>query len=197
MERLVVMGTSLGGLTALETILAGLPAAFPAAIAMVQHRSTESGRGLLTVLQRHSALTIKEPQDKEEIVPGRIYLAPADYHLLIEDGHFSLSTGAPVSYARPSVDVLFESAADAYGRNTIAVVLTGANHDGAYGARMVKEAGGDLIVQDPETAESPVMPRATIAAVKPDEVLPLGRIASALVSRLMPNTGAAPIGGPT
>ena len=174
--KIVVVGTSLGGLRALEVLLAGLAADFSLPMAVVQHRSVESGEVLQTVLQRHTHLRVREPQDKEPVVPGRVYLAPPDYHLLVEDGAFSLSTEGRVSYARPSVDVLFESAADSYGGEVIAVALTGANHDGARGAAVIKRRGGLVLVQAPDDAESPQMPRAVIAATPVDRILALSEI---------------------
>jgi two-component system chemotaxis response regulator CheB len=137
--QLVVVGASLGGLQALEVLLAGLPRNFPVPVAIVQHRHKSSDDKLRMMLQQYTPLVVIEPQDKEEIVPGCIYLAPADYHLMIEAGSdsvpypcFSLSTDAPVTYARPSIDVLFETAADTYAEKLIGVLLTGANHDGSW-----------------------------------------------------------------
>lgn len=178
---IVVVGTSLGGLVALETLLEGLPADFPAPIAVVQHRGTQSGSGLQRILQRHAALRVREAQDKDPVRPGRVYLAPPDYHLLIEREEFALSTEGVVCHARPSIDVLFESAADAYGRGVIGVIMTGANHDGARGALRVRQRGGVLIVQDPATAECALMPQAALTAGAADYVLPLPDIAPCLV----------------
>src|SRR5579871_4147383 len=121
--EIVVVGTSLGGLAALETLLAGLPGDFPLPLAIVQHRGTDAHSVLANLLRRHCVLPVKEPHDKEEIAAGRVYLAPADYHLLVEEGVFALSTEGPVQFARPSVDVLFISAADSYARGVIGVVL--------------------------------------------------------------------------
>ncbi len=128
---LVVVGTSLGGLRALEIFLAGFPKSFSVPVAIVQHRHKDSDDSLSQFLQRHCALVVVEPEDKETIVPGRVYLAPADYHLLVEANRLTLSTEAPVSYARPAIDVLFESAADAYAHRVIGVVLNVSSHDGA------------------------------------------------------------------
>ena len=170
--EIVVVGTSLGGLKALQTLLAGLPKDFPLPVAIVQHRGKASGDGLAAFLQTASALQVREAEDKEPIVPGMVYLAPADYHLLVESGAFMLSTEAPVAFSRPSVDVLFESAADAYGAGVIGVVLTGANIDGARGAVAIKRRGGLVVVQDPATAEAVAMPEAARAAGC-DHILPL------------------------
>ncbi len=178
--HLIVVGTSLGGLAALQVLLRSLQQEFPIPIAIVQHRHKNSQGSMAAFLQRHTALKIREVEDKDEIMAGVAYLAPADYHLLVEQGYFTLSTDEPVCFARPSIDVLFESAAAAYGAQTAAVVLTGANQDGAVGATAVKAHGGIVIVQEPTTAESPVMPAATIARTQVDAVLPLAKIAARL-----------------
>jgi two-component system, chemotaxis family, protein-glutamate methylesterase/glutaminase len=179
---LVAVGTSLGGLRALQILLRGLPVGFPPAVIIVQHRGRDADDVLVKLLQRSSALPISEPEDKEGIVPGRVYLAPSDYHILVERDRISLSTEELVHYARPSIDVLFESAAGAYGAELCCVVLTGANQDGARGAGRVKAQGGIVIAQDPDSAESRAMPQAAIAATKVDAVLPLEGIAPYLVA---------------
>jgi len=180
--ELVVVGTSLGGLSALEIVLGSLPQNFPLAIAVVQHRGLDPNDVLSLVLQLRCALPVAEPDDKDPIEPGRIYLAPADYHLLVDRGSFALSTEPRVSHARPSIDVLFESAANAYADALVGIILTGANSDGAVGLSRVKERGGITVVQSPATAESAVMPEAAIAASKVDRVLPLPEIASFLIA---------------
>jgi two-component system chemotaxis response regulator CheB len=123
-------------------------------------------------LQQYCALPVSEAEDKEAIVPGRVYLAPPDYHLLLEGGHLALSTEAPVCHARPSIDVLFESAADAYAHRAIGVILTGASHDGSQGLLSLQSQGGLAIVQEPTTAQSPTMPKAAIAALQQQQRLP-------------------------
>ena len=178
--RLVVVGTSLGGMRALEVILRGLTADFPLPIAVVQHRGTEwdgQQSHLTRLLQLHSRLGIVEASDKEPLVGGRVYLAPPDYHLLVDDGCLALSVDARVYHARPSVDVLFESAAEAYRDGVLGVLLTGASADGTAGAQRIKQRGGTVIAQDPHTAESPIMPGAAISAGAVDCVLPLAEIA--------------------
>jgi len=175
-----VVGTSLGGLHAVGALLSGLPEEFPLPVVVVQHRQAGSEDRLSALLQEHSALPVAEANDKEAIVPGRVYLGPADYHLLIETGSFCLSTEAPVQHARPSIDVLFESAADAYRERTIGVILTGVGQDGARGLARIKERGGLAVVQDPATAEASGMPEAAIAATEVDHILPLAEIASFL-----------------
>jgi two-component system, chemotaxis family, protein-glutamate methylesterase/glutaminase len=184
--KIVVIGTSLGGLSALKIILGNLPADFSVPIAIVQHRHKESDDILNKLLQKHTLLAIREVEDKDEILSRHVYLAPVDYHLLIEPGHFALSTDEPVSYARPSIDVLFESAADIYAQQVIGVILTGANQDGVQGLKKVKARGGLTIVQEPGTAESCVMPKAAISAVAVDWILSLSDIASQLVKLCHP-----------
>jgi two-component system chemotaxis response regulator CheB len=180
--RLVTIGASWGGLHALETILSGLAPAFRTPIVIAQHRSVDSGSGALgRMLSVRSGLDVCEAGDKDPIEPGRVYIAPSDYHLLVEPGSFALSTDDLVQYSRPSIDVLFDSAADAYSGELAAVVLTGANADGAYGLQRVKRRGGVTIVQDPATAEKREMPDAAIATGAADHVLPLDRIASTLM----------------
>ncbi len=170
----------MGGLHAVETLLGGLPADFPP-VAIVQHREAGSDDRLSELLQGHTALPVAEVEDKEAIAPGRVYLAPADYHLLVENGHFALSTDPPVWCSRPAIDVLFESAAEARGARVIGVILSGANQDGARGLAAVKRCGGIAVVQDPATAESSAMPNAAIAVTKTDQILPLEEIAPFLV----------------
>lgn len=178
---LIVVGTSLGGLRALETIVEGLPGDFDVPVAIVQHRGTGAGVLLRQILQRRTRLRVVEPDDKDEIQRGRVYLAPPDYHLLVERGSFSLSTEGRVNHARPSIDVLFETAADAYRRRLIGILLTGANEDGARGAAQIKKHGGLLLVQDPTDAECGVMPASALKLTQPDQVLALTDIAPALV----------------
>ena len=183
---LVVVGTSLGGLSALRIVLEGLPEHFPAAIAIAQHRDRASGDPLSRTLQQESRLPIVDVEDKEPICPGCVYLAPADYHLLVEPEQFSLSVDAPVGFARPSIDVLFESAAEVYQSEVIGIILTGANQDGARGLAQIKARGGYTIVQDPRTAECPSMPEAALSKSSVDRVLPLQQIPPLLVALCSP-----------
>ncbi|HEX6642138.1 MAG TPA: chemotaxis protein CheB, partial [Thermoanaerobaculia bacterium] len=164
-----------------QTIFGALPKDFPVPIAVVQHRYRTSNEGLPAFLRRHTKLHVVDTTDKEWIKPGTVYLAPADYHLLVERGELSLSVDEAVAYSRPSIDVLFESAATAYAGGVVGVVLTGANADGAHGAMRIKDRGGFVVVQDPATAESPAMPQAAIAATRVDRILPLDRIGPFLV----------------
>jgi two-component system chemotaxis response regulator CheB len=179
---LVAVGTSLGGLSALRSMLQGVPGYFAVPIAIVQHRDRGSTDMLSRILQQGSALTVLEVEDKEPIRPGFVYLAPPNYHLLAESEYFSLSVDPPVAFARPSIDVLFESAAKVYAQSVIGVILTGANQDGAAGLAQIKAQGGTTIVQDPRTAECPIMPEAAIARSSVDYVLPLNQIPSMLVT---------------
>ena len=173
---IVMVGTSWGGLAALRSLVAGLPEDLGMAITIVQHRHKDSDHLLRTLLQERSTLTVCEVEDKMPIEHGTVYVAPPDYHTLIEPGHFSLSTEAPVRYSRPSIDVAFSSAADSYRHRTVGIVLTGANADGAEGLRQISDGGGLALVQDPETAESPTMPRAAVEAVPRARVIPLDEI---------------------
>ncbi|MGA9382651.1 MAG: chemotaxis protein CheB [Phormidium sp.] len=175
--KIVVIGASLGGLNALEVILSQLPKNLPVAVAIAQHRHKSSDGELIACLQETSQLPVKEAEDKQPIIPGIVFLAPADYHLLVESGYFALSTDAPVTFARPSIDVLFESAADAYGEQVIGMILTGASSDGAKGLAKIQSHGGMAIVQKPATADCSVMPEAAIKAVKMPKILPLAEIA--------------------
>jgi two-component system, chemotaxis family, protein-glutamate methylesterase/glutaminase len=186
--QLIVVGTSLGGLQALQALLVGLPKSFPVPLAIVQHRHKTSDDKLRAILQQYSELVVMEPQDKQEIMPGYVYLAPADYHLMVEAKtdtvpytYFSLSTDAPVIYSRPSIDVLFETAADACAEKLIGILLTGANHDGTKGLAKIKARGGKTVVEEPSTAACPTMPQAAITAGVADKVLPLAGIAPFLV----------------
>jgi two-component system chemotaxis response regulator CheB len=180
--RLVAIGASWGGLEAVRKIVGSLPPGFPAPIVVAQHRAPVSHRTAFTdLIGAATRLRVCEPGDKDTLTPGTVYLAPPDYHLLVDGGELGLSLDSPVSYARPSIDVLLESAADAFRERCVGVVLTGANADGAHGLARVAQLGGTAIVQDPETAERDEMPRAALAAVPSAVVLPLAAIAPRLV----------------
>jgi two-component system, chemotaxis family, protein-glutamate methylesterase/glutaminase len=171
---LVVVGASWGGLRAVSELLASLPRELDVPLVLAQHRAAASERDALeSLLRRHTHLAVREASDKDRLERGTLYVAPPDYHLLLEEDGFALSTDERVQFARPSIDVLFESAADAHGERTIAIVLTGANEDGAAGLRAVKDVGGVTIVQDPETAEARVMPDAALRATAADAILPV------------------------
>ncbi len=178
---MIVIGASLGGLKALQTLLQGLPRDLSVPLALVLHRHKDDDDLLQPALQRHSALSVTEVVDKEPVQAGHVYVAPANYHLLAEPTHFSLSTDEPVQCARPSIDVLFESAADSFGARVVGVVLTGSSEDGARGAAQIVRRGGTVIVQDPATAESPMMPAAALAATQTSFVQPLIQIPATLI----------------
>jgi two-component system chemotaxis response regulator CheB len=173
----IVIGVSAGGMNALGTILSRLPVDFALPIIIVQHMDPESYDYLTELLDRKCNISVKQAEEKEKIAKGVAYIAPPNYHLLLEeDRTFSLSVDEWVNYSRPSIDVMFESAADVYGKGLVGVVLTGANADGSAGLKKIKRAGGLAIVQDPATAHADVMPKAAIAASKVDYVLPLEEI---------------------
>jgi two-component system, chemotaxis family, protein-glutamate methylesterase/glutaminase len=180
--QIVVIGTSSGGLSALQVLLPGLGEKFPCPLVIAQHRGRDGVGGLREYMQKSCPLPIEEPEDKAPIEPGRVYLAPHDYHLLVEKGHFALSIDAPVWHARPSINVLFESAADAYAELAVGVILSGVGGDGARGLAVIKERGGSALVEDPATAAYPAMPQAALAATSVDRVLPLSEIAPFLKS---------------
>ena len=179
---IIVVGTSWGGLAALRAIVGALPPEFDIPMVVVQHRHRDSDALLARFLQDHTRLRVCEIEDKQAVEPGRVFVAPANYHLLVEQGHFSLSTEAPVRYSRPSIDVAMISAAGAYGFHAVGVVLTGANEDGALGLRRIADGGGLAVIQAPESAEVNTMPRAALKAVPTARVFPLERIPSFLGS---------------
>jgi two-component system chemotaxis response regulator CheB len=178
----IVMGTSAGGFTALRAILSKLPADFAPPILIVQHLHTSDGGLFSEHLAGVASLPVIEPCDKSTIAAGHIYVAPANYHLLVEDGAtLGLSVDAPVNYSRPSIDVLFESAARIWGGGVVGVLLSGASRDGKTGLRAIKAAGGRTIAQNPVSAEEPFMPRCAIEAGVVDEVLLPPRIRERLL----------------
>lgn len=173
----VVIGVSAGGLNAVQVVLSALSDKFSLPIIIVQHQHPTSKELLVKVLQGTGKMLIREAMDKEKINPGMVYIAPADYHLLIEpDRCFALSMSEPVNYARPSIDVLFETAVEAYKNKLIGIILTGANYDGSKGLKKIKEFGGLAIIQDPKNAEVDSMPKAAIKEVKADHVLNIEKI---------------------
>jgi two-component system chemotaxis response regulator CheB len=178
---LVVIGASWGGLGALTNLFSTMPPAFRAPIIVVQHRSRNADNLLASLLQDITKLRVVDVEDKEPLEPGSVFIAPANYHLMVERGHLSLTTDPLVRFSRPSIDVTFTSAADTYRSATIGVVLTGANDDGSRGLRHVVDRGGKAIVQDPATAESKAMPSAALKAVPEAEILPLPGICARLV----------------
>jgi two-component system chemotaxis response regulator CheB len=184
--ELVVIGGSAGGIDALLTLLPALPAGFRPPAVCILHLPPDRESRLAELFNDRVALPVREAADKEPIAPGTIYFAGPGYHLSIEpaqDGDgpcFSLSCEPPVQFARPSIDVLMESAADAYGPALAGILLTGANHDGAAGMERIKQCGGLTVVQDPGQAQASTMPEQAIRRCAPDLVLPLARIAALL-----------------
>lgn len=174
--RFIAIGASLGGTSALQVLLPSMPSNWAATVALVFHRAQGAGDTLERFLRKYCPLPVEEAHDKTPTQIGRFYYAPADYHLMCEESHFALTTDAAVSYARPSIDVLFETAAEVYGDRAAGVVLSGAGHDGAAGLIAIKQRGGLTLVQTPDSAESPMMPNAAIATGKVDHVLPLEQI---------------------
>lgn len=170
--RAVVIGGSSGGLTALQPILAALPVEFPLVIIVVQHRRADSSGDFVSLLNACTALPVEEAQDKQSIQAGHVYTAPANYHLLAETTKsLALNIDEPVNYARPSIDVLFESAARVWGDELIGILLSGANADGAEGLSLVKKFGGLTLVQDPASTQASAMPLAAIKRGAAEQVL--------------------------
>jgi len=177
----VMIGASAGGFEALLAILQGLPPTYPMPLVAVLHLPDHHESRLAELFGYRLELQAREARDKEPLAPGVLYFAPPGYHLSIENDYsFSLSGEDRVSYARPSIDVLFASAADAYGPSVAGVLLTGANFDGAAGLAGMRVAGGLTVVQDPASAEVRTMPEAALRRMTPDLILPLAEINSLL-----------------
>ena len=185
--RAIVIGGSAGGVEGLTAIFAALPADFELPVLVVQHLHPSDDGAFARHLARVTRLTVVEPCDKERIERGRVYAAPASYHMLVDrNGSISLSVDEKVNWSRPSIDVLFESAAIALGEAVVAVLLSGASVDGAEGMHAVREAGGLTIAQDPEDAEYPLMPQSAIDVQAADKVLQaeeIGRLLAELCAR--------------
>jgi len=188
----IVIGGSSGALEALAVLLPALPADTRVPVAIVIHVPATRPSHLPQVMAARTALPVREADDKEPVVPGVVYVAPPNYHLLIErGGTFALSADAALHFSRPAIDVLFESAADAYGPRLAGVLLSGANADGADGLAAIKRAGGLALVQAPDDAVSRTMPEAGIARAQPDQVLPLAQLAALLARIARPEREAA------
>lgn len=183
---IIVIGASWGGLSALSRLIGSLPPDFHVPVAIVQHRSAHADNLLVSLLQDVTPLRVVDVEDKEPLVPQSVFIAPANYHMLVEHGHLSLTTDPMVRFSRPSIDVTFVSAADMYLGATIGVILTGANDDGSRGLRHIVDRGGRALVQDPATAESPVMPIAALRVVPEAAVVPLNQIAPRLIEMVGP-----------
>jgi two-component system chemotaxis response regulator CheB len=187
----IVIGTSAGGVEALSVLLPALPREYRGAVLVVLHLPRERPSLLVEIFAPKCALPVREAEDKEPVAPGTIYFAPSDYHLLVDRGpELALSMDAPVNFSRPSIDVLFESAAEVYGPRLLGIILTGANEDGAAGLEAVFRAGGTTCVQDPSTAHAPFMVAAALRRVRAHHVLEL----SALADLLRTVTAAGSIG---
>jgi len=180
-DKAIVIGASAGGVQALSRILPALPAGFPSAVLVVVHVPPRKENALVDLFARKCVLPVKEAEDKEPALAGTIYFAPPDYHLLVEaDGMLALSSDEVVNHSRPAIDVLFETAADAFGPELTGVILTGANQDGARGLRAVEAAGGVAIAEDPAEAEVPTMPAAALAACSSARAMSLDQITAFL-----------------
>jgi two-component system chemotaxis response regulator CheB len=178
----VVVGVSAGGLEALSVILEELPENFSVPVIIVQHRSKDEKTLLEEILQQKCRIIVRQADEKEKIEKGVVYIAPSDYHLLIEeDKTFSLTSDLRVNYSRPSIDVLFDSAADVYKDKLLGIILTGANNDGAAGLKKIKMKGGMTIAQNPETAQYHYMPTAAINAGAAQKIFELTEIKNYLI----------------
>ena len=177
----VVMGCSAGGMRALGVILTPLPGSFPLPIIVVQHLASDADSYLVQFLSERTRLSVTEAVEKEAARPGWVHIAPPGYHLLMErDRTFALTNDPKYNHSRPAIDILFETAAEAYGQALIGVLLTGASLDGAEGLKKIREFGGKTIAQDPASAESPLMPRSAINLGAAELVVPLPMIAREL-----------------
>lgn len=180
----IVIGASAGAIASLTQLLPPLPPDYPLPILVTVHVPPDQPSGIPSLLQAKCRMAIKEAEDKEFIHPGTVYFAPPDYHILVEkDRSLSLSNEEPVSFARPSIDVLFESAADVYGKRLLALVLSGANHDGARGSCAVVNAGGTVLVERPDSAAAQLMPESTLAACPEATAMNLSDMSQLLAMR--------------
>ncbi len=185
----IVIGVSSGGMNAMNILFSRLPKEFGIPIVVLQHIGPRSDNLWIKILSKKTSRIIKEAEEKEKIEKGFVYVSPPNYHLLIEKNKtFSFTIDERVNYARPSIDVLFESAAEAYESKLIGIILTGSNTDGTNGMKRIKECGGLTIAQDPETAESSYMPASAIAALKMDYILALEGISDLLIKIDKENT---------
>src|SRR5919198_3167437 len=188
MYELICIGASWGGLDAVGRVLAALPDEIDLPVVVAQHRHPSSlAATLAELLQLRGKRPVVDVEDKNPLEPRHVYLAPPDYHVLVQRGSLALSLDERVQYARPSIDVLFESAAYAYGSSAIGIILTGANEDGAAGLALIKQRGGVAIVQDPRDAARRTMPDAAIAATAADAILPVEEIGKFLYGLCVEN----------
>jgi two-component system chemotaxis response regulator CheB len=180
-NKVIIIGASAGGVQALQKIIGSFEKDFSMAVIIVQHLHPQSDDFMIRRLAKVCSIPVKEAEKREMIKPGMVYVAPPNYHLLIEeDKSFALSTDPRVNFCRPSIDVLFESAADIFGSNLIGIILSGANNDGAMGMKKIKKLGGMTIVQDPATAESDIMPGSVLNIMKVDAILTPEKIGNLL-----------------
>ena len=177
----VAMGSSAGGLNALNHVLRSLPKSFPSSIVVVQHLSPEHKSWIADLLGRNTQMKVKQAEHGEIMLLGTVYIAPPDEHLLVGPGKIQLAHSQLVHFSRPSIDLLFESVAGTYGSRSVGVVLSGSGRDGATGIRAIKEAGGITIAQNPETAEFRPMPQAAADTGCIDFIVPLEKIGSTLI----------------
>ena len=182
-RQAIAIGSSAGGIDALDFLLPHLRSDTKVSVFIVQHIKANSDSFFVTMMNRKCQFRVKEPCNTEEIAPGTIYFAPPDYHMLIEENFtLTLSADEKVNFSRPSIDVMFETAAEAYGKNLIGIILTGANKDGSVGLRSIKRRGGITIVQNPKNAAFPEMPTAALALHAPDKILSLEDIGAYLMT---------------
>jgi two-component system chemotaxis response regulator CheB len=187
----VVLGASAGAVDALGVILPTLPASLAVPVIIVVHIPASRPSLLVELFAAKCALPVREAEDKLPVTPGTVWFAPPGYHLLVErERTFALSLDESVNHSRPSIDVLFESAADAYSERLLAMVLTGANHDGAHGAERIQAAGGLVAVQDPKTANVSAMPESAIGRTKPDMIGTLSELAAYAIAQATPGAQA-------
>jgi two-component system, chemotaxis family, protein-glutamate methylesterase/glutaminase len=177
----IAMGSSAGGLNALNHVLRSLPKSFPSSIVVVQHLSPEHKSWIADLLGRNTQMKVKQAEHGEIMLLGTVYIAPPDEHLLVGPGKIQLAHSQLVHFSRPSIDLLFESVAGTYGSRSVGVVLSGSGRDGATGIRAIKEAGGITIAQNPETAEFRPMPQAAADTGCIDFIVPLEKIGNTLI----------------
>jgi len=185
----VAIGASAGGVEALHVVVSALPAALPATVLIVQHMDPRHKSMLAGLLARRSRMAVRQAVHGEAVQRGTVYIAQPDMHLIVRDGHLALTDTKLVHFSRPSIDLLFESVADAYGDRAIGVILSGTGLDGATGVRAIKAKGGTTIIQDPASAAHPGMPQAARATGAVDLTLPLEEIGLALASLIVPTSG--------
>jgi len=182
MYKALVIGTSFGGLEALKAIIPAFPEDFPLAVIVVLHIGQNPNDSFVHYLNDISQLEVKEAEEKEELSQGTVYFAPPNYHLLIEDDEtFTLSTDPKVHHSRPSIDVLFETAAWTFKKDLIGLILSGLNQDGSYGLLQINELGGVCMIEDPQNAQARIMPSAAYKIAKPQFIIPLEQIADKII----------------